>query len=84
MALDVIQIQQRLVAVVAKGLVKWKTAQGLIACRGLISLTPPLLHIRIAFSPYTVAVVCLIHVLYLGLTTIQNELRKFSIKACEE
>jgi hypothetical protein len=40
-----------------RGWAKWATAQGL-AC-----LTPVLLCIGIVFSPYIVAVVCLIHVL---------------------
>jgi hypothetical protein len=44
-------------AVAAKGWTKWAMAQG------LARLTPVLVCIGIAFSPYIVAVVCLIHVL---------------------
>jgi hypothetical protein len=40
-----------------RGWAKWVTAQGLVC------LTSVLVCIEIAFSPYTVAVVCLIHVL---------------------
>jgi hypothetical protein len=57
---------------------KWATAQG------LASLTPVLVCIGIALSPYIVAVVCLSMYFYLRSTTMKKELIKFSINACGE
>jgi hypothetical protein len=47
-------------AVVAKGV---GDGPGPRTCRGLACLTPVLVCIKIAFSPFIVAVVCLTHVL---------------------
>jgi hypothetical protein len=46
-----------------RGWAKWARAQGLVPVAGLACLTPVLVSIGIAFSPYIVAVVYLIHVL---------------------
>jgi hypothetical protein len=52
--------------------------------RGLACLTPVLVCIRIAFFPYIVAVVCLIHVLLYETDNSEKELRNLSIKAYRE
>lgn len=50
-------------SVAAKGVGKVDDGPGSRTCRGLISLTPLLVCIRITFSHYVVAAVSLIHVL---------------------
>jgi hypothetical protein len=52
-----------LVAVAAKGVGEVGDGRGPRAYRGFACLTPVLVCIGIAFCPYIVAVVCLIHVL---------------------
>jgi hypothetical protein len=58
-----------------RGWAKWAAAQG------LASLTPALVCIGIAFTPYTVAVVCLRHVLLSEIDNNEEGIKKVFYKS---
>jgi hypothetical protein len=67
--------------VVAKGMGKVGYGQGPRACRGLACLSPVLVCIRIAFSPYIAAVVCLIYLLLSEIDNNEEQIEKVSNKS---
>jgi hypothetical protein len=56
-------VKRNLHTVAAKGVSEVDNGPGSCTCRGLTCLTPVLVRIGIAFSPYIVGIVYLIHVL---------------------